>query len=149
VFVLQKVHQYDDLHFINLPYVTSPIQAQIDAISTSDNVVWAINQAKTVLSAQDSSTLDKSLQLRFLIHFVGDIHQPLHIATQYGARFTLPGGDQGGNDYIIQGTFVSELHAFMDSGAGQWQTDPVRPLSEDNSSFIANTAVAIMQEFPQ
>jgi hypothetical protein len=53
-----------------------------------------------------------SQELAFLIHFVGDIHQPLHAAVN---------GDRGGNCVLLQqplhhsdGTETTELHAVWD-----------------------------------
>ena len=40
--------------------------------------------------------------IRFLIHFIGDLHQPLHIITMYSDNFLPPGGDNGGNSFLIQ-----------------------------------------------
>jgi hypothetical protein len=47
--------------------------------------------------------------LKFIIHFVGDVHQPLHTAQH--------NGDRGGNDVMV--TFFgqsSKLHAVWDTG---------------------------------
>lgn len=59
---------------------------------------------------------EKSLLLRYLIHVLGDIHQPLHAASLFDERF--PKGDMGGNLYKIRYTEnVNELHKLFDSGA--------------------------------
>jgi hypothetical protein len=149
LFPLQDVSEYDDWHFLNLPYVNGPIEFQIDAVETSNNVVWAIEHAETVLYSNLSSALDKALQLRFLIHFIGDMHQPLHIMTQFSNIFPAPGGDIGGNIYIIHGVNISDLHGYYDSGAEQWYVDYDRPLSPSNASIIDLTASKLMQEFPR
>ena len=114
------MEQAANWHFINTPYVEGPVVAPIQPPGTEYNVVWAIEQARNVLSNPDSSTLDKARQLRFLLHFVGDIHQPLHTASLYSAQF--PDGDRGGNNFIVNGGNVSNLHEFYDSGAGHWAT---------------------------
>lgn len=46
-------------------------------------------------------------ELRFIIHFMGDIHQPLHSATN---------ADKGGNCLHTQGFGATELHAAWDTG---------------------------------
>lgn len=56
---------------------------------------WEINQAIATITNTRAAELDKARQLRFLIHMVGDIHQPLHAATLYSNEF--PRGDLGGN----------------------------------------------------
>jgi len=46
-------------------------------------------------------------ELKFLIHFVGDVHQPLHASTNQ---------DAGGNCVKTKGFSASELHAVWDTG---------------------------------
>lgn len=89
----------------------------------------------------DPQTSDplKSYQLVWLLHLVGDVHQPLHAVSRFDQA--LPGGDRGGNLVKITGNRPpvicddprycpfgppSELHAFFDDilGAG-YATAPV------------------------
>ena len=61
-----------------------------------------------------SGKLGYSLNLRLLIHFIGDIHQPLHCVT----RITKdrPNGDFGGNSFKIKPiNDITNLHALWDS----------------------------------
>ena len=48
--------------------------------------------------------------LRFIIHFMGDLHQPLHCATN---------ADAGGNCLHTKGFGATELHAAWDGGPRQ------------------------------
>ena len=51
-----------------------------------------------------------------IIHYLGDIHQPLHAVAEVDSRF--PEGDQGGNLQKIpmdKASGVDELHAVWDS----------------------------------
>ncbi len=71
-----------------------------------------------------SPTLDpqkRADDLSWLIHLVGDIHQPLHCTTRATAEHPLPAGDRGGNDYAINAAIknpdgtagtTQKLHAF-------------------------------------
>jgi hypothetical protein len=43
--------------------------------------------------------LSDSFHLRLLIHYVGDIHQPLHTSSRFTSDF--PDGDMGGNSFIV------------------------------------------------
>ena len=79
----------------------------------------------------------KSYDLIWLLHLVGDIHQPLHGSTRYYANSS----DIGGNDVKIklptamrkefEGTqstsSPSELHAFWDDLPGEGQPAPAIP----------------------
>jgi len=56
----------------------------------------------------------QSYALRLLIHYLGDIHQPLHCSTRVDSAF--PQGDKGGNEFAIPNHYESEdLHAVWDS----------------------------------
>jgi hypothetical protein len=92
-------------HFVNIPDGEDYTQAARDP---EGNVVTAISDMVKVLKNPSSSTADKQNALKFLVHLVGDIHQPLH-----AGRTT----DRGGNDIkvMFQGR-ETNLHAIWDSG---------------------------------
>ncbi|RDZ26966.1 S1/P1 nuclease [Lysobacter silvisoli] len=73
-----------------------------------DCVVEAI-RAQTAILADRSRPREQRLQaLKFVVHFVGDVHQPLHAGY---------GHDKGGNDLQINlDGRGSNLHALWDSG---------------------------------
>ena len=74
-------------HFIDIPLVRQPFSGQVVQPGTSDTNPWAINGAQSTTYSSKSTLLDKSRQLRFLVHLVGDAHQPLHAATLYSNEF--------------------------------------------------------------
>jgi hypothetical protein len=53
--------------------------------------------------------------LRLLIHYLGDLHQPLHAAEAFSIQF--PNGDRGGNSWNISSgnPNITQLHALWDS----------------------------------
>lgn len=58
----------------------------------------------------------RAFGLRLVIHFVGDIHQPLHDITEVNSEYTY--GDAGGNYVGVadpNGTSVNNLHKLWDS----------------------------------
>ena len=86
-----------------------------------NNIVKALEDNVEILK----TSKDKKAQaqaLRFVIHFVGDIHQPLH-CTALVSRAN-PKGDQGGNLFKIKlrnadGTLRdTNLHSYWDGGIG-------------------------------
>jgi hypothetical protein len=80
--------------------------------------------------------------LRMLIHFVGDVHQPLHATDRIS--ISLPGGDLGGNLFPLAGDGARNLHSFWDDTAGLFpQVNP----SEDWSS-IADFARKVEKAVP-
>ncbi len=59
----------------------------------------------------------KSYDLVWLLHIVGDVHQPLHATSRFSAQFKK--GDNGGNSEKICVTSCGEaLHAFWDDLLG-------------------------------
>ena len=86
----------------------------------------------TTLSTPDN-TYTTAEELKFLIHFAGDIHQPLHCATN---------ADGGGNCINTSGFSQSELHAV-------WDTGMVKPLhgKKPNKKDNAGVAAALDAEF--
>lgn len=70
------------------------------------DIIWAINHFQEKLKDKKLSSEEKKEALRFLIHFVGDIHQPLHVG------FTR---DKGGNTISLKWFGVdSNLHEIWD-----------------------------------
>lgn len=77
--------------------------------------------------------LGNSFDLRLLIHYVGDVHQPLHAVTRYGKDF--PTGDKGGNSFkITSKDGVSNLHALWDSAVYVYEND----LSLVTKKYLSN-----------
>ena len=119
-----------------------------------ENAVWAIEKFSAVLQDKKNSDADRSEALRFLIHFVGDIHQPLH-AT---ARDTdaNPKGDKGGNDFRITAPSVfssdsrppRNLHSFWDFAGGLYHGEQ-RPLSAEGKAYIDQLAATVEARYPR
>ncbi len=70
-------------------------------------VIEAILMCEKILKNKSSTLIEKKAALKFLIHFVADIHQPLH---------TGPKNDNGGNKTIVDWLgFKVTLHSVWDS----------------------------------
>jgi hypothetical protein len=92
-------------HFINVPIRDARFDPHL--IHDSNNVVVKIKQYRKVLSDQSKPRKERQRALLFFVHFVSDIHQPLHVGDNH---------DRGGNDTQIQ--FFNEgtnLHRLWDS----------------------------------
>jgi len=109
---------YDDLlvhkywHFINTPFTTDG--TALPAIPTP-NAQERIALFRTVLASTSADPL-KSYDLTWLLHLVGDVHQPLHASTRVSS--TDPNGDSGGNLVKLSCTSC-QLHAFWDDLLGK------------------------------
>jgi len=108
---------YDDLmmhkywHFIDTPF--SKDGTPLPAIPTP-NAQERIALFRTVLASTSADPL-KSYDLTWLLHLVGDVHQPLHASTRVSS--SDPHGDSGGN-LVKLGCPHCELHAFWDDLLG-------------------------------
>ncbi len=93
-------------HFLNFPRDSCTYDKARDC-PDGNCVVEAIDRQLEVLKSSVTD-LQKLQALKYLVHFVGDLHQPLHLGYL---------DDKGGNKYQIQ-TYKrgSNLHSLWDSG---------------------------------
>jgi len=76
-----------------------------------------------LLSDKNRPLAQRAIALCWVVHLVGDIHQPLHNATCFSEKF--PTGDRGGNDYnVIVGASPLSLHMLWDSVGGRFIEPP-------------------------
>jgi len=103
-------HKY--WHFIDTPF--SPDGSALPEIP-APNAQTQIIAFRAVLSSSQPDEL-KSYDLVWLLHLIGDIHQPLHAVT----RITQPHpkGDAGGNFVKLFGDALPNLHAYWDDLPG-------------------------------
>lgn len=137
---------FSGYHFVDQYYV----RGKTDEIPKfeDNNVVWAIHQSIETLTDKKSSVFSRALALRFLIHTVGDVHQPLHAASLVSENF--PQGDRGGNIFHIKPTGEAEkytnLHALWDSGV--LYLPDVKANSENSREIIKKTADELIKSIP-
>jgi hypothetical protein len=91
-------------HYVNLDdgerYATAPK-------NPAGDVIEAITRLRTVLEDRTQPRQKRAEALRFLIHLVGDIHQPLHVGRR---------SDRGGNDVkVFWFGRETNIHAVWDS----------------------------------
>lgn len=110
------------LHYANLP-ADAPRYDDASMRPPEGNVVSAVTRFSTQLTDPEATDLERRQAMMFLVHFVGDLHQPLHAGN---AR------DRGGNDIDIA-WFGSErrLHSIWDSGIIDATTDAPWPVLAD------------------
>ena len=112
------VRLYDDWHYYSPPFFDG-VPAR--DVRTDGRLLWALEQCVALLKPRfdrDNKPLppapdeEKARALRFILHLVGDIHQPLHAASRYSPE--TPQGDVGGNRFLLDGK--NNLHWLWDSG---------------------------------
>jgi len=97
-------------HFINLPRGADKLDLNRDCVST-DCILAAIQRAMVYLATPAGGSRELGRQaaaLRFLGHYIGDLHQPLHVSHAE---------DWGGNKIKVQWFGEdSNLHRIWDYG---------------------------------
>lgn len=145
---------FDNWHYINID--EKKLGDKSMPMPHSPNVVFGICEAAKTLKGnpkdgrqKSSKDFEKAAMLRFFLHLVGDIHQPLHCGTLRNRHF--PDGDLGGNRYLIKVNGMStNLHLYWDLGLGQFgevlaKYDPSPVKSKKTDDLVKK----IMKEFPK
>jgi hypothetical protein len=146
----EGVRAYNTWHYTNIPYnwqgVPLPPQQKVD-------VIWAINEAQSILRSSRSREVDKARFLGFLVHFVSDLHQPLHSTSVHDND--LPAGNAGGNGFYLEGPWRN-LHSLWDDAGGYLEAfnsinpygQPKDGLTADEIERFRQFALKLMQEYP-
>jgi hypothetical protein len=103
-------------HFVNIPFAETGYDPQRDCSQSSigDCVINAIQRARTALADASRPKPERREALMFLVHFVGDVHQPLHCADR---------NDAGGTRLMVIFFGVqSSLHLVWDVGLVERRT---------------------------
>jgi hypothetical protein len=139
--ICHKGYHYSDIAIQHTQYDSSRIGAR------ATDIVGALKAALIVLNDGPSrapfSFKDKREALLVLAHYVGDIHQPLHVGAVYlgtsGLRVNPDVGaykpatfTRGGNQLLVGGNVHAKLH-------GRWDEVPaaLKPAKADELAAIA------------
>jgi hypothetical protein len=128
-------------HFVNIPYDATSYIPERDCRETpkGDCVINAIERSRATLADRSAPKRQRAEALMFLVHLVGDIHQPLHVADR---------NDAGGNRVAV--TFYGSpmsLHLVWDVGiierrSYDWGAH-VRQIEQD---WLPGKNIAALQE---
>ncbi len=85
-----KYRKFNPWHYVNIP--EGKTYNDITPKKEGD-IIQAIEFCKQVIVSENHSKEDKRFYLKLLIHFIGDLHQPLHAGREE---------DKGGNDIQVR-----------------------------------------------
>lgn len=133
-------------HYINIHFRTDGKPVTMKALD--ENVCWAVNNFRAQLSNADR--IKQAEALRWILHCVGDAHQPLHNVARDTDK--TPDGDRGGNDFaIVPGNGLPDwntnLHRVWDSGCGAFAL-PMRAGEPGAEEGIRKIADEIEELYP-
>lgn len=96
----------------------------------------------------------RAMDVAWILHLVGDIHQPLHTSGRVTTLATEQNGDQGGNTFFVGPTRILDngkkstptLHSYWDGIVDR--AEP-RGSSEDFKSYIKRLTTKFQSDFPK
>jgi nuclease S1 len=96
------------------------------------DVLWAIEHFTAELGRRDLPRTERANALRFLVHFVVDLHQPLHVGLA---------ADRGGNRVEVRyGRTRTNLHSF-------WDDDAIELRQRDIRAYVGAINARVRQEY--
>ncbi|MBC9798523.1 S1/P1 nuclease [Sinomicrobium weinanense] len=99
-----RFRKYGAWHYVNIP---PGKRYGEEAVSEYGDLVTGIEKCIEIIKDKNAPEEDRAFYLKLLIHFIGDLHQPLHVGRAE---------DKGGNDIQVRwfndGT---NLHSVWDS----------------------------------
>jgi len=142
---------FNNWHFIDSPIITDGI---VPPSLDPENIVWALGQCQDALKKIVADTDKKraafarTIVLRQLIHFVGDIHQPLHCSNRFSLKYKK--GDVGGNDFqIVYNSKITNLHSLWDSIFNEVSQSISAPMSASNIKTLNGYASSYTTLYPK
>jgi hypothetical protein len=106
------MHKY--WHFVDRPFSQDGTPLQDPPVPNAETQIDAF---RLVLASTTESRELKSYDLVWLLHLVGDVHQPLHATARFTS--TQPDGDDGGNGVKLCALPCRDnLHSFWDDLPG-------------------------------
>lgn len=152
------------LHFVNIPiYVTAAQRRYVASrdCAKGECVIQALAKYRSIVLDQSKSASTRALALKFIIHFVGDLHQPLHDAVDHdkdaankenGGKISDK-GDRGGNLKLV--TWLGQesnefgcwnLHAVWDEGIIEKKNNSDQAYADSLNSAVDSQKIAGIQK---
>jgi hypothetical protein len=124
--------QYDwikPLHYINVPRGATSVDMQRDG-AKGEQVVTSIAKYRDILKDTSRSKAERAEALKLLLHFVGDVHQPMHVSFKE---------DLGGNKLTVTSFGKkSNMHKV-------WDTDLIQRRLRDTKGGWATMSADLRQ----
>jgi hypothetical protein len=98
-----------DWHYVDRAFSTDG--TPVPAGPVAPGALSRAGELAAAVADERAPTARRAYDLAWLIHLVGDLHQPLHATSRASRRH--PGGDRGGNAFLLRGD-DRNLHRFWD-----------------------------------
>ncbi|MBD0679820.1 hypothetical protein CGA21_14305 [Pseudomonas sp. PSB11] len=71
-------------HAVRIPFNATAFDLERDCGRKGKCIVYGIERYEAILGQKDAPAADRLRALKFVVHYVGDIHQPLHAIKETG-----------------------------------------------------------------
>jgi len=131
-------------HFIDLPFTQDNTTT---APPESPNALEIMTRLRQQLGDASVPDPERAYALSWLIHLVGDVHQPLHATARFTRLHRAPKGDMGGVLFKINDE-SDALHFFWDGALGANEAfNSVRTLANEiANSFPSESPVNTIEQ---
>jgi hypothetical protein len=137
---------FPNWHFVDYPLIAPSFPFRGSPMPR-DDILFGIGKSEAILRSSTASAQDKAEKLSWVIHLVGDVHQPLHCAALINSVYPAPEGDHGGNGFFVKASGTSEpqkLHSLWDGLLG------VGTVADEGLTRSAlNTAIRLQTLYPR
>nr|CCM17539.1 Putative p1/s1 nuclease [Leishmania guyanensis] len=118
--------------------ITDSVEA-VNAVSVSLDMITSLSNVRSPLYMLNFAWV-------YLVHLIGDLHQPLHAVSRYSEKY--PHGDRGGNlVWVRVQTKMLRLHAFWDNICTATPVLYRRPLSSTDLLAISEMADRLLKTY--
>lgn len=141
-------------HFISIPWFDEKAKPQTFFLPKFANVTYGIEETTRHLKSSEEdafgsskSIFGKGISIRMLMHFVGDVHQPLHASDRI--TVSRPEGDAGGNLFPIKNfneKQMDNLHYLWDTMFEDPKSNIKGPINQSGYNLIKNLAGDIKKQ---
>jgi hypothetical protein len=126
---MHTLYNHPAWHYIDIPFIVDGSPAPADNGGDNPgphNIVEALQKNTADLKSDTVPASEKAVSICWILHLVGDIHQPLHAASMISKDF--PDGDRGGNSLTVlrdppYGNTRTNLHLLWDELPGQYKSE--------------------------
>ena len=130
----KRYNKFYTWHYINMPMDSNYEDSKKNP---EGDLVTGINYCKKILKDDKSTDDDKAFYLKLLIHFIGDLHQPMHVGLEE---------DRGGNDFKVQWfNKDTNLHRVWDREMIEDYDMSYSEIAE-NADFLSKTQIKYIQK---
>jgi hypothetical protein len=126
-------YTHPNWHYIDYPFKPAGEADDVEAPEpTEPNIETAFRANMDILKG-DAPAAEKAVALCWVMHLIGDCHQPLHSVSMFSSVYPAPKGDEGGNKQFIRAEADGQpikLHWFWDGiVTGSGDTRDIRKIA--------------------